>query len=138
MRGAAFPKDTATTVAEYLQERITPEDAIYVVDFEPVLYYLLDAKRPTRHVFPPHLITPEFQQIDRIDALTELGSIMRQQPKYVIRTTPPSPEFENENYKAALDDYLRRSYALETSISGIDTFHRTPITVDLYRLKPPQ
>ena len=131
----SFLKDAPTVVADYLRQRITPGEMIYVVDYEPVLYYLLDTPAPTRYVFPPHLIRQDFQEIDRIDALAELDSIMRQRPSYVVRSHLPDENFTSTAYLAALEQRLQEDYTLEASLPVTDTFDGSPIAVDLYRLK---
>ena len=132
-RGQAYPVDTAARVSAYLNDRVGQVDSIYVVDYEPVVYYLVNAKAPTKFVFPLFLILESSQGVPGIDPLRELRVIMDKQPRYVVRVNPPSRDLTNRAFAADVDSYLRASYALETSIPGADARTTQPISVEMYR-----
>ena len=135
VRGAALPVEGPSQVAAYLQAHMNPDDALYVLDYEPILYYLVDARMPTRYIFPPHLIDVQFQAVDRIRPLEELDRIMAQAPFYVVRTSPPDVTLTNEAFAAAAERYLAERYLLEETLQTTATFGNGPIAVQLYRLK---
>jgi 4-amino-4-deoxy-L-arabinose transferase-like glycosyltransferase len=137
LRGVPIPVDTPTTVAGYLRERVDASDTIYVIDYEPILYYLVDARMPTRFVFPPFLTASSNSHVDGIDQMGELASIMATRPRYLIRQLPPSPELTNAAYAAAVEKHLELDYVLEQAVSGTDAYRGTPIVVELYRRKGP-
>ena len=94
-RGETLPSDGPTQIASYLKERVQSNEAIYVVDYQPILYYLLPSRLPTRYVFPSHLIDIEDEDVRRIQPLLQLDRIMAQRPRYVVRTTNSSNTINN-------------------------------------------
>ena len=135
LRGAELPPDRPAQVAAYLAARVTPEDGIYVADYEPILYYLVDARQPTRYIFPPHLISARFEGVDVNQPLQELDQIMTEQPRYVIRTSPPITNFSNAAYRDALDQYLAERYVIEKQFETTATSEDGPYAVVLHRLR---
>ena len=111
-------------------------EAIYVVDYQPILYYLLPSRLPTRYVFPSHLIDIEDEDVRRIQPLLQLDRIMAQRPRYVIRTTNTANTISNRPFVEALDRYLSEQYTLEKTFQTTDISGAPPLSVELYRLKP--
>ena len=101
--------------AGYLRERMAPDDYLYVAEGDPVLYYLTDARLPTRYLFPPHLNNDQSPMIG-VDPLAELDRIMALQPRYVVLLE----EYQRDPaFLARLQEFLARDYQLERSIQGI-------------------
>ncbi len=140
VRGAAYPQDGPAQMADYLNQRVSPDDSIFVTDYEPILYYLVHARAATRYTFPPVLTVIIYQQTGHIKALAELDRMMTQPPKYVIQTAGilkhKSPHTDNWAFVAALGNYLADRYTLEKTFEVPDTFTGQPVAVELYRLKP--
>lgn len=114
--------DKESIVANYIKARITPSDYIYVVNYQPIIYYLVEGKLPTKYVFPSHLVS-YYSTITGIDPLQELNSIMNKKPTYVVLDNKKEI---SEPYKIKLYSYLNKDYFLENSIRN----------VMLYKLKP--
>jgi 4-amino-4-deoxy-L-arabinose transferase-like glycosyltransferase len=130
-----WPVDTPARVSDYLRQRISAADSIYVADYEPVVYYLTDARLPTRYVFPLHLTEPTYSAAGGLDPRAELRLIMAQRPLYVIRRASDRLYLRDAALAADLDRYLEEDYLLETTIRGEDYHPIRHVTVALYRRK---
>ena len=71
-------------VSEYISENISSSDYIYTVNDEPILYFLTNARLPTRYPFPPHLLSPHFNQVSNVDYEFEVNRILNLHPKFVL------------------------------------------------------
>jgi hypothetical protein len=121
-------KDTVAVISDYLQKKVKKDDYIYVADYDdPMIYYLVQAKIPTKYAFPPFLAWKYHSRIIETDPIKELGSIMQKKPVYVIKHQKKIRWMEHldNNFITALNNYLQNYYILDTSIGYID----------LYRLK---
>lgn len=121
-------KDTPRLIAEYLDERTGSSDTIYVADYQPVIYFLAEARCPTRYPFPDHLVNPELADMTGVDPVAELHAIMAKSPLYVIRRQ--EPDREPSPFYALLDRTIHERYVYETSFYD----PREEVQVDLYRL----
>ena len=101
-----------------MHEQAGEDPLIYVVDYEPVVYFLAGARLPTRYALPVLLAEEGFGSFAGVDALSELHAIMAQEPVYVIaRSGPPTSVFYEE-----LGEYLNARYTLETTIRQIQLY----------------
>ncbi|MDB4981858.1 MAG: glycosyl transferase, family 39 [Myxococcales bacterium] len=118
--------DRPAAVAAYLAPRLRPDDAIYVVDDQPVIYFLTGARLPTPFVFPPLLVRIQgLPDIAGVSPLVELARIMDGRPTYVLKLKmdeEPSYLPEDQRFIEALRARLARDYVLEQSIEGLDLF----------------
>jgi hypothetical protein len=130
IKGRAYWEDRPAAVAAYLAPRLRAGDAIYVVDDEPVIYFLTGARLPTRFVFPPFLVRrKELPDITGVAPLTELTRIMGERPAYVIKLASdqdPTYVADDQIFFDLLRGFLRRDYVLDRSIDGLDIFRRSP------------
>jgi 4-amino-4-deoxy-L-arabinose transferase-like glycosyltransferase len=124
--GRASWPDPPSDVADYLAPRLRAADAIYVVDAEPVIYFLTGARLPTRFVFPPFLVRHrDLPNIAGVSPLDELTRIMTTRPTYVLkRARDDDPDYvpEDQAFFAVLRTFLRRDYTLERSIDGLEIY----------------
>ncbi|MEM1169405.1 MAG: glycosyltransferase family 39 protein [Cyanobacteria bacterium P01_H01_bin.35] len=106
--------DREAFIAKYLRQRIKSTDYIYVVNYEPIIYYLVPTKIPTKYAFPSHLTA--MSQILPINPLQELDKIMAKNPSYILLAEKDniSPEYRN-----VLNQYLEANYFLETTIQNV-------------------
>jgi 4-amino-4-deoxy-L-arabinose transferase-like glycosyltransferase len=100
-------------IAQYLRERIKPDDYIYSVDYNPIIYYLARAEIPTKYIFPPYLNDERTHELTSIDPMAELSSIMNKRPVYIIKQY----QVDNPFYRT-LERYLNKYYVRESSING--------------------
>jgi hypothetical protein len=134
LRGTQPPADGPRVVSDYLRGRVKHDDAIFVPAYEPIIYYMVDARIPTKHAFPPHLTNPNFLA-EGIDQVGEIGKALDKHPLYVIIQIPPSNDYENREVDAELTGRLARDYVLEKSFPAVETFTNRDITVEAFRLK---
>jgi hypothetical protein len=57
---------------------------LYVVDSEPVIYFLAEATPATRYAFPPFLLDPHFSNVAGVDPGEELVRIYARSPRCVV------------------------------------------------------
>ena len=112
--------DREALIAKYLRQRIKSTDYIYVVNYEPIIYYLVPTKIPTKYAFPSHLTA--ISQILPTDSLQELDNIMAKNPSYILLAEKDniSPE-----YRKALNKYLETNFFLETIIQNVKLYRMT-------------
>ncbi|MBF2026742.1 MAG: glycosyltransferase family 39 protein [Oscillatoriales cyanobacterium C42_A2020_001] len=126
IKGIKHWQDTPALIAEYLKPNVKPNDYIYVVDNAPIVYFLVDAKIPTRYAFPPFLlIRPDLPNITGVNSLEELERILQKQPTYIIkpRTFQDLAQVDdNKNFINRLNQALEQSYRRETSIQEFDLY----------------
>lgn len=102
--------------AGYLRERMAPDDYLYVAEGDPILYYLTDARLPTRYLLPSLLNDTDLNPMIGIDPLAELDRIMALRPRYVVL----SENYQRDRaFLARLQAHLAENYLLERSIQGI-------------------
>ncbi len=110
--------DNPAAIGEYIKERIDRNDYIYVVDYEPIIYFLSQAKIPTRYAYPAFLVG-NISKLTGIDPIQELNHIiMQKKPIYVIQEQDHSDFFYTKHqdlFYAELNEYLRKYYLLEKS-----------------------
>jgi 4-amino-4-deoxy-L-arabinose transferase-like glycosyltransferase len=115
--------DDYRVISKYLQERIKKEDYIYVVDLPPIVYFLVDAKIPTKYAFSFFIHDKVFSKFAGVNPLKELNFIMSKRPVYVIRSLEPprsGPTVSTNNlFYAELDKYLEKYYVFESSTKDV-------------------
>lgn len=122
--------DKPKIIASYLNnnfDNITKQ-YLYVVDYEPIIYYLTKSKRPTKYIFPPFLLYTHFSEVAGINPIDELDSIMNHRPIYVIKLKDESEgkieEAINEELYSRLNQYLTKYYYQEAIIADVILFRR--------------
>ncbi|MGK7921703.1 MAG: ArnT family glycosyltransferase [Trichodesmium sp.] len=109
--------DREALIAKYLRDRIKSTDYIYVVNYEPIIYYLVPTKIPTKYPFSSHLTA--MPQILPTNYLEELDRIMAKNPTYILLAKKDniSPEYRN-----ALNQYMQQKYILETTMKNVKLY----------------
>lgn len=122
--------DTPAMIAEYLKPRVNSDDYIYVAEYVPIVYFLVDAKIPTRYAFPSFLLAkPDLPNITSVAPLEELDRILQKKPVYIIKPQSfgDSAQFqENKNFIDKLNQELNKNYQKETSINEFDLYKLSP------------
>ena len=121
VRREAHWGDQAASVAAYLRPRLDSRDLVYVVDYEPIVYYLLGTPLPTRYIFPAFLIDSRFSNVAGIDAVAELERIFRKDPVYVVKRERHRHEAA---FAAMLSEHLRDAYELETRLGDVEVYRK--------------
>lgn len=126
VKGIRSWNDTPALIGEYLKPRVKPDDYIYIVSGVPIVYFLTDAKIPTRYAFPPFLlIQKDLPNITGVVPLEELDLILKKQPAYIInRKIYTDTQFVNENkvFLDKLNQTIEKSYKIDTSIGEYDLY----------------
>ncbi len=111
--------DTPREIADYLKSRISENDYLYIADYQPILYYLLDARIPTKYIFPPIIYDEHFSKMAGIDGVKELKYIISKKPLYITLCKCLINDFY-----AQLDDSISNEYKLEKTIAGVEIYRR--------------
>lgn len=98
--------DAPTRVATELKTQLKPEDQLYVGNYHPILYHLLDKQSPTPYVHRGLLWTPEHRHALNINLDKEVQHILNQQPDVVV--------VQDSMESTLLNTVLRRDYQKES------------------------
>ena len=139
LKGVQNWGDNPAIISQYLRERVTPQNYIYVADYEPIIYYLVSAKIPSKYAFPAFITQPKLSQVAGIEPIQELQSILQKEPVYIIKVKQKAVQPDQlGRFYTELDRYLKKAYVLEKEFSVTEyIFEGIDINVDveLYRLK---
>lgn len=111
--------DEPAQVAAYLGPRVGAQDYLYVADYQPILYYLLPVRIPTRFVLPPHLAAEKWHDLTGFDPEGELRAIFAKRPAFVIEAGDGDTPF----YRI-LHEELARGYELDHTIGTVRIYRR--------------
>jgi 4-amino-4-deoxy-L-arabinose transferase-like glycosyltransferase len=115
--------DVAEEISAYLKPKLGKDDYIYVVDTQPIIYFLTGARIPTRYPFPPHLVINKgLPNISGIDPLEELDRILAKNPRFIIRKwdeNNPDLAEESKYFFQKLDRRINEAYKLEYSVEDV-------------------
>jgi len=93
-------KDYHKEVANYLEDKITPNDKVYVSNYEQIIYYLLHLESPTKYVHSTLLFSEKHSYIKNREK--EIKRILNQKPKFVLM------QYKND----LVESYLNKNYHL--------------------------
>jgi len=113
--------DKPALVAAYLNERIDHDARLFVVDYQPVLYYLVDGVIPTRYIVPMVLTHDDWARVAGIDRYRELAAIMACPPDYVVL----KDRVIDDKFYTQLYAYLSQDYKKEISLHGVRIYRRS-------------
>jgi len=124
LKGIPHYEDKAAEVAEYLQDRITPNDYIYVADYDPVVYFLSNAQIPTKYAYPFFLIGDNLPKVAGVNPIQELSALMKKQPLYVVIGAMSKETEQNRSFYSKLKQWLEKDYRLEQSDNQVKLYRR--------------
>lgn len=75
--------DTPRRMAALMNDELQPGDTIFVPNYQPVVYFLTQARLPTRFPFPVHL-TGGFANLAGVDTDAEVARILASRPRFVV------------------------------------------------------
>ena len=86
LAGDTWAGDTPRRVTADLKPILQPEDAIYVVGFQPAIYYLTGAVIPTRFAFTgmPSFLQPGRDGCPWIEPAVEMRRILDSRPRFIV------------------------------------------------------
>jgi hypothetical protein len=124
--------DAPRIVADRIGPQLAPDDSIFVLNYQPVVYLLSDAAPPTRHVLPADW-SQRYRAVSGLDPIAELGTVFATQPKFVVFVNPDWLGMGDDVF-AALRDRLAGAY--EKDFEVIDRqLLPGPVPVQVYRRK---
>jgi hypothetical protein len=77
-------QDESTRVAALVRTLAKPDDTLYVLDAEPVVYFLADIEPATRFAFPAFILDPHFSAVARVDYRVEFSAILSRAPRCIV------------------------------------------------------
>lgn len=119
--------DTPAKIARYIKPRLKQGDSIYVVDYEPIIYYLSQARVPTRYVLPRWVYDTAFSSFTGIDQFSELNDIFEQNPEFLIVRDLEFLRSYSQDFVQRIEQELNENYQLDKEVDA----------VKLYRLVAP-
>jgi hypothetical protein len=120
--------DVPRQVAALIRGDKQPDSTVWVVNSEPVIYFLAGVASPTRFPFPPHLVG-EQSGFAHNDPAAEVARILGAHPRYLVVDEARWGEVRGL-LQPMIRDALARDYTLAASIAS------KPANVDVFRLKP--
>lgn len=75
--------DTPRRMAALMNDELQPGDTIFVPNYQPVVYFLTQARLPTRFPFPVHL-TGSFANLAGVDTDAEVARILASKPRFIV------------------------------------------------------
>jgi hypothetical protein len=106
--------DTPKRIAMFLRWRLQPGDSLFVLDYEPIVYFLADARPATRYVFPPFLLSPHFGGVAQVDYREEFARIVRRKPRCVVMHA------NSFGRGATFRSMLGSNYPVQGTFDGVD------------------
>ncbi len=112
-------------IADYINPQMSSADSIYVVNDEPILYFLTKNEPPTRFAYPAFVIDPHFSFVAEVDPDREVAKILAKSPKFVIigRMEGPGSEKRNPVVDHVMEE-IKHTYTLDKSFGRIDVYRK--------------
>jgi len=84
--GQSYAGDTPRRIAADIKPELRPDDSIYVLGFQPLVYYLTGAKLATRFAFTglPHRDYPGRDGCPWVDQSVELQRVLDSKPRFIV------------------------------------------------------
>ncbi len=114
--------DVNVNIARYLKGQISPQDYIYVVNGQPIIYFLTKAQLPTRYVFPPLIISEPISRVANVDYPGEVERILEKAPRAVLIRDDNEESTRVNEIRAR----LQRDYTVGTRIADTVVYIRKP------------
>lgn len=122
LAGPDMPRQVAKAI------RGDPAPTAWVVNSQPIIYFLAGIPAPTRFPFPPHLVGWE-SALTGTDPLAEIERILAERPRFLVvdesRWDAVTPEAAALVRAALVRDYVR-----------VANVREGPASVDVFRLSP--
>ncbi len=107
--GVMFRPDGPARAAAALRPAIAGGASLYIFDGQPIIYALTGAIPPTRFVLPSVLTQCVLSRVAGIDPLAELGRILAQNPRFILRAVyPPGDRIDEAAYATLTSDLTAR------------------------------
>jgi hypothetical protein len=86
VRGERFAGDTPRRIAADLKPELRPDDSLYVLGFQPLVYYLTGAKIATHFAFTglPHRDYPGRDGCPWVEQKVEMQRVLDSKPRFIV------------------------------------------------------
>ncbi len=147
VQGERFAGDTPRRIAADLKPELSPQDSIYVLGFQPLVYYLTGAKLATRFAFTglPHRDYPGRDGCAWVEQKVEMQRVLDSRPRFLVVEDGVFVQELTPAVKSILTERLARDYRLRKRYEQHYLHHLYPFErfvmnggapVDLYELGP--
>lgn len=112
LAGEAWAGDTPRRVAADLKPLLQPDDKLYVVGFQPAIYFLTGAESPTRFSFTglPNFNYPGRDGCPWVDPAVEMQKILDSRPRFIVVEDGIFYRELREDVRRMLDRNLEYNY----------------------------
>jgi 4-amino-4-deoxy-L-arabinose transferase-like glycosyltransferase len=117
-------ENKVSEVADYIQAHISTESYIYVADYDPVVYFLSNARIPTKYAYPFFLMGKNLPKVAGVNPSQELYSLMNKKPLYIILSTKSKEKVYNRLFYSKLKAWLKQDYILERFDDEVKLYRR--------------
>ena len=93
--------DSFRQVASYLKKNLNENETLFVSNYEPIIYYLLEQPSPTKYVHSS-LLFSDLHKVFKLDQSAEVERIIDTNPKFVL------VQYENK----LVEEIIRKNYFL--------------------------
>lgn len=129
---ARAQEDVPRMVAREIGAQITADDHVFVVDYQPIVYWLTAARLPTNHVLPMDW-SPLFAGTTGVNPSQELQSVFSFRPRFVVVTDKNLISLDSPT-REMLERFLS-AYEPQSKIRDNWSMPE-PVLVTVYRRKP--
>ena len=114
VHGERFAGDTPRRIAADLKSDLGPEDSLYVLGFQPLVYYLTGAKLATRFAFTglPHRDYPGRDGCPWVEQKVEMQRVLDSRPRFLVVEDGVFLHELDPAVKSVLTERLARDYRL--------------------------
>jgi hypothetical protein len=114
VHGERFAGDTPRRIAADLKSDLSPDDSLYVLGFQPLVYYLTGAKLTTRFAFTglPHRDYPGRDGCPWVEPKVEVERVLDSRPRFLVVEDGVFLHELDPAVKSVLIERLARDYRL--------------------------
>lgn len=107
--------DPQALIASKLNAHLRGGDHIFVGSGEPILYFLVHSRLPTKFVFPPFLLDPHFSTVANVDYQAEFRRVLAGAPRCIVARRSGAPR-EQELTAMIGHEYVAEPVTPDTDI----------------------
>jgi hypothetical protein len=128
LAGDTWAGDTPRRIAADLKPILKPEDKLYVVGFQPAVYFLTGAESPTRFSFTgmPTFIAPGRDGCPWVEPAVEMQRILDSRPRFIVVEDGIFYKELREDVRRMLDRNLEYNYRKVKSYDQHPVHHHYP------------
>jgi 4-amino-4-deoxy-L-arabinose transferase-like glycosyltransferase len=129
--GSSAKPDVPRIVAGRIAEELAPGEPIFVVNYQPIVYFLSHAALPTKVFFPVDLVGA-FNFTD-VDVGVELNRVLASRPRFIV-VDRDRMFLVRPNARNVIEAKLKADYSLAATFEEGHTDSRSPpATIELWR-----